>query len=60
MIVLTSQGIKSIVIYVYMATNQIEFVSKFYNGDLEKSSLSMQLETFTTLARNNFRMIQPC
>ena len=31
----------------------IDFVSKFYNGDLEKSSLSTQLETFTTLARNN-------
>ena len=31
----------------------IDFVSKFYNGELEKSSLSTQLETFTTLARKN-------
>ena len=31
----------------------IEFISKFYSGDLENSSLSTHLETFTMLVRNN-------
>ena len=31
----------------------IEFILKFYSGDLENSSLSTPLETFTMLVRNN-------
>ncbi|XP_062585373.1 zinc finger MYM-type protein 1-like [Saccostrea cucullata] len=31
----------------------LDFVLKFYGDDLDKTSLSSQLDTFTTLARNN-------